>query len=414
LLQDRSLGDRASHVHRLDDAGSQRFSYPEISGANSKPLKPYRRKSSNFGNEGSAVKINVHRDRSPARGNAEESEEQGEAGETEGIGMAITSIGLDTDSSKSSLRVRASHTGLESTVLAGNVVIEESERTSGHITESGDMFLTSAADGLVSSTIPNVNVSVVQDEVSTSEWADCVGNELATGDRFDSDIFDDSGPGLLGNELSQRPVIAGEKPGSTRRSRMGSSNLPPSHPSMDALTKSLLQRDFSMDGMRLGRDFSTDMLNRRMRSRECSFEHGGLTQSHRDMSMSIEFPRSLRSQLSMEMQLSGQRINPGLHQGSVLDELGVGATDVIASEFPNSISAHFMNMDGLWTADTGSSSNAPAQFGIAGHISRSFRGRSKDDLILDLRGGQAADRDRYVRFPNSGTLEDVRDAKHPF
>jgi hypothetical protein len=414
LQQDRTVEDRASRVRRPDDAGSKRFSYPEMSGAKSNPLKPDRRKISNFGNEGSVVESTVHRARPAALENTEESEEQGEPGETEGIGMAMTSIGLDTDSSKSGLRVRASRAGLESTVLAGNAVIEEGQHASGHITESGGLFLTSTGDGMVSSTIPNVNVSVVQDEVSTSEWADCVGNELSTGDRFDSDIFDDPGAGLLGNELSQRPLIAGDKLGSTRRSRMGSSNLPPSHPSMDALTKSLLQRDFSMDGMRLGRDFSTDMLNRRMRSRECSFEHGGLTQSHRDMSMSIEFPRSLRSHLSMEMQLSGQRINPGPHQGSVLDELGVGATDVIASEFPSSISAHFMNTDGLWTADTGSSLNASAQFGIAGHISRSFRGRSKDDLMLDLRGGQGPDRDRYVRFPNSGTLEDVRDAKHPF
>jgi hypothetical protein len=199
-----------------------------------------------------------------------------------------------------------------------------------------------------------------------------------------------------------------------RRTRNGSSNLPPSHPSMDALTKSLLQRDFSLDGICLGRDFSMEMINRRLRSRECSFENGGLSLNHREMSMSIEFVRPRRSNLSMEMQFPMPRNPAGLHQGAFGDGLAVGAVDVGSSDLRTSLSALFTNVDGAWTVDSGVYQSTTPQYGVAGHISRSFRGRSKDDLMLDLRGGQASDRDRFVRCPNSGTLEDVREPKHPF
>jgi hypothetical protein len=252
-----------------------------------------------------------------------------------------------------------------------------------------------------------------QYDLTSSEMADRIDKHLASGD---GQTFCDAGAASLLGSGQTRGLLLSERGQSiSRRVRNGLGTLPPSHPSNDLLTKSLLQRDFSMDGIPIGRDFSTDMLGRRLRSRDPSFENGGLGQQHREMSMSIEFSRPLRSHLSMEMQLTASRSGLGLQQGNLIDDLGLGAAagDPTACELTSSFSTLFTNVDGMWVPETGFGSGA-AQFGVAGHISRSYRGRSKDDLMLDLRGGSNTERDRFVRFPNSGTFEDVRDAKHPF
>jgi hypothetical protein len=266
---------------------------------------------------------------------------------------------------------------------------------------------------------------------SSAELADIVDNDLATADKFDnSELFGVStlrpGPGAC----RQRMITP-------RRSRgAGAVGLPSPRPSMDALTQSL-QRDVSMDS-KLGRDLSLDWLNGR-RSRDQSFENGLLSNTHRDMSMSIEFNGRLRSHLSMEMQLSGPRGGAAPHNGVLVDGHNVDCRAASGSELQNSMSALFAPIDGVWGTDPamgtsvvggsapaidscgagGASGSALMIAGGGGHISRSKFGMSKDDLMLDLHpssqsqlgADQLAYGDRTFRLPSGSSQHDFRDIR---
>jgi hypothetical protein len=172
---------------------------------------------------------------------------------------------------------------------------------------------------------------------------------------------------------------------------------------MDPLEVSL-QRDISIDaGMRIPRDPLTDwpeFVTRRLNSRDPSFDNGLLSHRHRDMSISMEFGKPLRSHISMEMQIPTSRTGVGA-SANAAGEQGIGNANA-GGELRPSFSSLFgpsPSVDGFPTLPpsvsdaiggaSGSAGTASCPGQSGGHISRSRHVMSKDDLMVDLGNAQS-------------------------